>query len=330
LREAEIREAEVWHAKLDSLEPETFRSLEVKAHLLHKKDEVLNKNGEAVEAEKAVPFLRKLVVGNEKLARPVAILLEKIGQAAAAEEMFERYVAQSKEPERVLVLAAFLGRQNRPDEALALCESAWKTCAPEAVSGVSVAILYEAKSGKTHAVRVAERLESEIAKHSDKPAIMGHLAAVRRLQGRDQDAIVLFRKVAERDKSDALTMNNLAWVLALGGKADEALADESLEIVNKAIDLRGELPTLLDTRAVAYLAKKQYALAVLDLKNVVDEAPTGHRYFHLAQAQLGAGDGSAAADALQRAKSLGLKDESSVDVLERAAYQQLLADLVRP
>jgi cellulose synthase operon protein C len=147
---------------------------------------------------------------------------------------------------------------------------------------------------------------------------------VRRLQGQDQDAVELLRKIATRDKSDALSLNNLAWLLALEGKADE-----SLEILKQAIALRGELSYLLDTRAVAYLLKGQHALAVADMENAIADSPTVHRYFHLAQAHLGAGNPGAARAALDRAKELGLT-ESSVDPLERTAYRQLRAKLDRP
>ncbi len=146
---------------------------------------------------------------------------------------------------------------------------------------------------------------------------------MRRLQGRHEDAIALLRQAAEHDKSDSVVRNNLAWLLALQGNADEALA-----AVADAMALRGEEASLLDTRAVAYIAKGKHRLAVKDLEQAVAEAPTASRYFHLARARFGAGNVAAARDALQRGRNLGLA-ESSIDPLERGEYRQLLAQLER-
>jgi tetratricopeptide (TPR) repeat protein len=315
VRRHELNEATIYQAKLEQLEPNTFRSLDVKARLLHK----LGKG------EEAVPYLTKVVVANEALACPVASLLEEIGQVGAARTMLEQYVAQAKKPDAVLVLAAFLGRQNQPAEALKLCEAARKTCAPEDVFGTSVGIIYAAKSGELHAGQVAVQIEEAIARHPEKRTpLLNDLAALRRLQGRHEDAVAVLRKITAHDKGDPLSFNNLAWLLALTGKTDEAL-----EAIQSGIALSGEQAKLLDTRAVVYITKGQPNFAVHDLEAALAETPTAERYFHLARAHLGAGNPGAAAAALAHAKELGL-NESSVDPLERQAYRQLIGKLDRP
>lgn len=313
LRRSELAEAQLWQDKLDRLEPEAPRALELKALLL----------GKQGKSAVAVQFLRKLAAGNETNVLSVATVLEQIGQVAAAQEMFESYAANTKEPERVLVQAAFLARQNRAGEALDSCERAWETCPPEAVASASVAVLYMAKSAEAQFPRVADRLEQAMTRFPDKVVLLTNLAAVRRLQGRHQDAVMLLRQASARDRSDSSVFNNLAWLLALDGKGDEAL-----DAIKNAIALRGEQANLLDTRAVAYIAKGNHALAIRDLEEAIAETPTSHRYFHLAQAHLGAGNPGAALDALKHGKDLGLK-ETSVDPLERPIYQQLLAKLDR-
>jgi tetratricopeptide (TPR) repeat protein len=314
LADAKLREVRAYQADLEAVEPGTFRSLEVKARLL-------KREGKAAEV---VPSLKKLAATDDTLVRPVAALLDQIDQTAAAGEMYEHYVAQSKDPQAVLVLAAFLGRHDRLSEALALCEKAWKTCPPEAVSGACVVILHEAKSGLTGAPRVSAWIEQAIDRNPDKTGLLTDLAAVRRLQGRHQDAVELLRKISARDKSDPLALNNLAWLLALTGKGDEAI-----EKINTAIKLRGELAELLDTRAVAYLnVKGKHKDAVKDLEDAIAEMPTAHRYFHLAQAYAASGNERDANDALRRARALGL-NESSVDPLELSPYRQLMTQLDR-
>jgi tetratricopeptide (TPR) repeat protein len=317
VRRGELSDAPVWQAKLEALEPDTMRSLEVKGRLLAKQD----------RAAEIVPILQKLVAKDRAKLRPVAAILEQIGQVELAREMFERYVAQTKEPEAALVLAAFLGRQGRCKEALKLCEAAWTSAAPEKVAAVCVAILYETKSGTADpadAAQVATWLGDAIAKTAGNAQLENDLVAVRRLQGRNPDAVALLRAIAKREKTDVLALNNLAWLLALTGKADEAL-----DAVQQAINFRGELAELLDTRAVAHLVKGQHALAIKDLEEIVAEAPTAHRYFHLAQARIAAGNTAGALDALRLGKGLGLT-EATVDPLERTAYGNICAKLDRP
>jgi cellulose synthase operon protein C len=311
LHHGDLAEAKAWQATLERLDGGSPRSLEVKARLMQKEG----------KADQAVAMLENLAEKNQTVVRSVAALLDQIGQVPAAEKMFKRYVDQAKEPEAVLALAAFFGRHERLDEALAVCEAAWKTCSPTAVSGVSVAILYGAKSGKAQAARVAGWIESAMANHPDNIQLMGNLCAVRRLQGRDQDAVELLRRIHARDKTDPLTLNNLAWLLTLSGKADEAL-----DLIQGAVKLHGEPAWLVDTRAVVYLVKKQYNLAAKDMEDAIADSPTAHRYFHLAQAYAGDSKRDLALNAWQRAKGLGL-EESTVDPLERDAFRQLRAQL---
>ena len=148
-----------------------------------------------------------------------------------------------------------------------------------------------------------------------------HLAMELARRGKSAEAAAHYRLAVKYGHDLVMGMNNLAWLLALDGKADE-----SLEILETAIRQRGELAELLDTRAVAYLMKGRHALAVADMQDAIAEAPTDHRYFHLAQAHLRAGNAGAASAALIKAKELGLT-EFSVDPLERPAYHQLLAKL---
>src|SRR5204862_134250 len=74
------------------------------------------------------------------LAR-VAAVLEQLGQAAPAEALYRHDAAHSSDPRSALALAEFLGRQNRIEEALGLCERAWQTCPPAAVAGASLVIV---------------------------------------------------------------------------------------------------------------------------------------------------------------------------------------------
>jgi tetratricopeptide (TPR) repeat protein len=312
LRRDHLGEAEAWLAKLEEAEPDGIRSVGLRAQLLGKR----NQSGQAV------PELLALARDDEKLTGPVATLLEKIKQPKAAEEMYRKFVAQSKKPEAVLTLAAFLGRQDRADEALTLCEAALKTCRPDRVAEVAVLVLYTSKFTDGQCRRVAGWLQELIEKNPTSVALPTHLAAVRRLQKDYPGVITIYRRALERDANDTLTMNNLAWLQALSERNGGA----ALKTIQRAIELDGPQAELLDTRAVAYLTLGDARRAIQDLEEAIAETPTAHRYFHLAQAHWLAGDRASAFNAYDRGKRIGLT-EATVDPLEVAAYRQLGAAL---
>src|SRR5262249_19824522 len=143
----------------------------------------------------------------------VALLLEEL-DGPAAEEMYRRYAAEAKRPEALLVLAAYLGRQGRTDEALELCEQAWKTCRPQAVAAGRVAILDAGTGTAGQCERIERWLTAALAKEPDASALRIELANLRHLQGRYAEAESLYRQVLSRPDAPPEAMNNLAWLLA--------------------------------------------------------------------------------------------------------------------
>ena len=97
-------------------------------------------------------------------------------------------------------------------------------------------------------------------------------------------------------------------------------------LVDRAIELSGPLPMLLDTRATARMALGQVDAAIEDLEEATNSGPSATRYFHLAQAYRKANRPGDAREALREAKALGL-DEGSLHPMERKGYHQLLGEL---
>ena len=255
----------------------------------------------------------------------VALLLESLGRQVEAESLFRRYASQEKSPEASLPLAAFLGRRKRVVEALDLCDPAWKSSQPELASQASVAVLYASMAGEEACRRVADHLEDAIQRNPDKVPLQFDLANVEILQGKFPQAEAIFRKIFEKDKENASSANNLAWLLAIqDGKASEALG-----LIDQAIQISGQLPMLLDTRATARLALGQVDAAVEDLEEATNSGPSPTRYFHLAQAYLKANKSREAREALREANVLGL-EESKLHPTERNGYRQLLSELPGP
>ena len=315
LRHNRPDEARLWLAKLEEADPRSPATQEVKARVLHAQ-------GRGAEA---VTLLEAYARDHADQAAPIAQLLEDLDQFPAAEAMNRTLVARSKRPEAALVLAGFLGRRGRTREALDLCDRAWDTCPPEAVANASITILYGAKNDNDQHQRVGRRLDEAIGKHPDKVSIQFDLANLRMLQGRNQDAEVIFRRVADQNKDTATPLNNLAWMLAVTGGRDA----EALALIDRAIAIDGARPGYLDTRALAHLAGGRAEEAIRDLEEAAVGLPKdGDILFHLAEAYLKAGKPQEAAEALERAKTLGLTRDR-LHPFEQAAYRDLIKELTR-
>jgi tetratricopeptide (TPR) repeat protein len=259
----------------------------------------------------------------------IGVLLDELSRsfpaeksyALAAEEVLRQYVAQR--PEKVLALAACLGRQGRAAEVLDLCEKAWPICPPASVAGTCLAALHAAPPSPEQFQRVERWLQAARKEHPEAgAALLICLADLRDLQGQYAEAIALYRKVIERDNRNVMVLNNLAFLLAV----KEGKGAEALQFLKQALDIAGPAPELLDTRALVHLSVGRSDLALKDLEEVANDAPQPTMLFHLAQAHQQAKDRSAAVLALRRATSLGLKP-GHLHALERSALAQLRVEL---
>lgn len=316
LRHKAYADAEPWVARIEKRLPDSPAATELRARLLHAR-------GRKTEA---VALVDAFVKGKDAQVLPFARLLEGLGEFTAAEAYYRKAASLPKQPGAPLEWIAYLGRRGRTREALDLCDAAWATSPPAEVSALSLKVLTDA-GGADDAdyQRVAARLEEAVKKNPKALTIRFDLGGLRTYQGRFADAEACYRAFFERNPTVAAPLNNIAWLLALqDGKGAEALAT-----IERAISMEGEVPSLLDTRAIAYLSVGRPADAVLDLDRAIAARPTADLYFHLARAHLLAGDRDAARAALGKAKELGLK-AAEVHPLERPTYERLLAELAKP
>jgi tetratricopeptide (TPR) repeat protein len=305
--------AESWIAKLESMEPKALRTIALKTRLL----QAQGKDREAADLLKT--FARN---NPDRGTTLIAALLEETGQAKAAEELFRKAAQRADAPENSLSLASHLGRQHRPKEALDICEQAWQKLPPDKVAAVSITVLRDASASNDQYDRVEGWLKAAIKRDPQQASLQTALASLWVMRRRYAEAKDLYRQVLERNQQDSLAMNNLAWLLALSD-GDHA---EALRLVNRAIDLTGPLPTLLDTRAVVYTAAGKNTQAIRDLNRALANSRTPASYFHLARAHLLEQQLPSARAAWEKAKAAGLS-ETSLSALEHDAYHLLLEQL---
>jgi tetratricopeptide (TPR) repeat protein len=286
----EISEAELWLKRLEELSPGSLdtRGLRARAKVERK------------EFDEAVAYLIEPLAKpglessqRDRLLPAIASLLEQLSLrarendqqegaeklAAEAETLYREHL--EKAPEDFLRLASFLGRQNRPQEALELIEKA------AAQDGGSTRVLLI-------------RADFQIALEQ-----FGEVET-------------LYRKVLDDDPDDVIAMNNLAVLLALEGKQ----LDEALRLIDRAIELAGAGPTMLDSRATVHLARKELPKALADMEGALEDPHTPTRLFHLAQIKDRMNDRPGARRALGEAEKLDL-DAGQLHPLERPVYDAL-------
>ncbi len=311
----ELGEAEHWVAELRRLLPRSLSLLEMEARLFDLRNRRPDLLALLLEGERQFP---------DELAS-LAGLLERFGFAREAEAACRAFIARNpNEPERVLVLASFLARQDRTKEAIALLDLAWKTCRPEAVA-LSAMVLYVAPSADDNVKHRVEVWVAEALRKSPSAAgLLGpRLAAVYCRQGRFDEAEALLRQSLASDPENVETLNNLAWELALREPGEPR---EALRLIDRAIEKRGLISTFVDTRAVALIRIGEPDRAVRELSAARAADPRNVSLaFHLAWAYEAAGKGDLAMKAFQLALELGLRPEAR-HPLERGLYDRLRAE----
>ena len=317
----DLSQAEKWIRELKIVEtdlPRIRATTELKARLL---------NARKQEAE-LVGLLKGFSTRHPDQARATAELFERYKHPREAEAGYRAFAAQNtNDPLRVLALAGFLGRQNRVEEGLALCEQALKTCPAEPVATTSVAILGAGKNVTDEQMRrVGTWLDEALSRHATSTSIRLSLARLRSMEQRYDQTESIYREILSSNPNDVGVLNNLSWLLAFEtGKEQEAL-----ELINQAIEVAGADATLLDTRAVVYLRMKKTDLALQDLRAGVAIKPEkAVLYFHLARALQMASNPAEAREALRQAEQLGLKAET-LEPRERALFLTVRQELALP
>jgi tetratricopeptide (TPR) repeat protein len=303
---------------------------EIEARLLHAGD----------RAQEAVKKVKEYADAQEVDTGAAALLLDEFSQQKGdaqkmyreeAEQLYKKYAKESKSLGRHLVLAEFYARQGAIDKALDMCDEADKgdKAPPEAVANTMVATLRLGQPKPEHYRRVEDWFMKTEPKNRDSVALLISWADLHDLKGDYGKAEDLYREVLRKNDKNVVAINNLAWLLALkegNGENKGGNGDKALVLLKQATDLVGDTPELLDTRGAIYVTVGKSDEAIKDLEKCVALAPSGTRYFHLAQAQRLAGLDDQAGKAWKDAKKSGLQVKD-LHPLERPAYVKLAAEL---
>jgi cellulose synthase operon protein C len=217
-----------------------------------------------------------------------------------AEMYYRQYV--ETHPSQKTVLANFLSRQGRRDEAVKLLEDSWTDSDPNSLGSACLQVSAEGKGNK-EIVNRAERILLEArSKSPSQPTLLLALGAINTGRGNFADAEKFYREVLQKNAGHTVAMNNLAVLFSVTGKN----LDEALQLIDKAIELNGPLPAMCDTRACVFLARHESQKALAEIGRALAGEETPERLFHQALAYEQLGQNQAAAAAMVKALDEGL------------------------
>src|SRR5262249_28777300 len=144
-------------------------------------------------------------------------------------------------------------------------------------------------------------LDDAARSRPDSLAVALGRGAIMNLQAKYADAAVVYRKVMQQQSDNGLALNNLAYLTAMHDKQ----AKEAVRLLESRPDVTNRNAILLDTLAVALGEDGQPEPALRHLERSLDLAPKGSTWFHIARAQLKAGNRGDALVAWNTAARLG-------------------------
>lgn len=323
----ELGEAERYLDSLERVAPNTFETIGLRAEALFRRgrhDQAIAVLRQYVDRPDAIPADRavRLQLVADKLdvlaRRTTGADREVYGTryAREAEIIFRQFV--DERPNQEILLAAFLARQGKLDEALSLVERLWQRADPMLVVASLGAIMRSEELSKAQFQR-GETVCLDALRRFDRPLpLVIMMADAYTIHGRFADAESLYREALRDNPDNYAVMNNLAMLLAVQG----IKLEEALKLANRAAELAGPIAQILDTRAVIYMAMGDPHKALADLREAIDSTVAPTRLFHQAQALEQLGDKREAAITFRKALDRGLR-VSSLLPPERAVYERL-------
>lgn len=334
----ELVDAELWLPRLVAVTPHESTTLRLSVELQfrqHRYDDLLSSIDKFLaNAENNV--------GRQLLMRNATALLEGYGKMLKSSEnavhssetpvdwgsrfleraeVLYRKSAGGRSVE-ALALAAFLGRQGRYDESLDILEREWSNARWEDIATFSES-LFASTAATPEQFSRAEGVFRAALDEYDRPIVLVlSLAQLQNGRGLFDDAELLYREVLQRQDRNVSALNNLAVLLAVRGRGGQ----EPITLIEKAIEVVGPDPHLLDSRATINLALGDLKSAAADLERVLASQPNALSFMHRSQLELRLGQRAAARESLTKARELGLRMQT-IHPLERPGYRQLQKDL---
>ncbi|MFO0817944.1 MAG: hypothetical protein U1A77_08385 [Pirellulales bacterium] len=308
LRRRRWDEAQSWLGKLDGAAPASLAGLQLRTRALqgqgrlNQLDSVVQQFYDAADRQVRDDGERA------RLMKAIGDVCGSVGRHASAETWHRQAFAIS--PELFAGLAYTLARLDRKQEALEICSKIALQDASPRPAVVACELLLLGQSEETDFQAAEPLLTKALAAHPNDPLLLGVAASARYFQNRPAEGDELSRRALRVDPRNVVTLNNLATIL--GERRDRA--EEALQLIDRALDIAGAQPALLDTKATILLTLDR-ADEALPLLESAASAPNPDPRFrlHLALAYHKVGMTAKSQEHWELALQSGLDDQVLTD-----------------
>ena len=259
VRHGPAAEADQRLTQLEKAAPDDLTTIELRARWL--RDQKRAAEIEPLVEATAHKLLDRVVKDNPRQAAQVAAAVGDIYARLKLYAVAERYYRQILQfnPENYAPLAFSLAQQGRTGEAVELCESAAKSDTSLRPALVLTTVLSTGRATPGDLVAAEPLLKKALEAHPDQPALLTSVAGLRVMENRSADAVAMYRQILAAQPRNVEVLNNLATLLSEQPEAGKP--SEALECIEKAIDLAGPQPLLMDTKGMALFYAGQLARA---------------------------------------------------------------------
>lgn len=269
LEQQDWQTAESYLEKLDRLEPDAIRPIGLRAKWLKARDRLADL---APRVEAWVAKSEK-AVGEDPTEEELAALAQKYVQVGNIYSAIEAHVqaepwyrrAVEMDERAYTSLAVSLARQptrEKTEEAIQIALREVKDSKDVDSAILLASVLVTGKTEAADFVAAEPIFQRRLRDDPDNPNLLLAIANVRFLQKRLHEAGRLYRRVIELRPRDAVAHNNLATLLA----EQEDKQQDAMQHIQRAIEVAGELPALLDTKGTILLNENRVAEAVAILR----------------------------------------------------------------
>jgi tetratricopeptide (TPR) repeat protein len=333
MRQRDYAQAEQVIAELSKRVPDDLTAAGLRARLLQATDrgDQIAAMLEPIAAKRLAALQKEgkdapeaVLQAEEQLALTVGRIYVSAQQYAAAEPWLRR-VAEKK-PSAYGPLAVCLAAQRRMQEAVQLCLQARAADSSFQPVLTLASLMLLGTASQDDFQTVEPNLVDAVSAHPDEARLVSAVADVRAVQGKLDDAIRLYEQALKVQPNNVLVMNNLATIL--GEQPNQH--DKAREYIDRAIELAGPSPPLLDTKGMILFHAGDYANARVCLEAATWDPEADPRFFfHLAAAYLRLGDTDRSRKAYEHATThqfqrqvLTPSDQALLTELERAFPRQ--------
>jgi len=246
-----------------------------------------------------------------------------VGDLYSSVELWEParawYTAMTRlKPEAYYALARLHAMSGDLEEAIALCAEKAATDPTPRSAMLMAGLLANGTPNAAEYSAADPTLRKALQEHPRNLGLLFAVALVRTNQKRVDEAIELYKRILEVQPRHVAALNNLAYILS-------EMPDhyqESLKYIDRAIDIDGPKPALLDTKGMIMLERSpSEALALLEEATLLPSDDPRFE-FHKAVAYLRTGNQAKARQSFLESKRNGLEQEQLTQT-----ERQLLVEL---